>query len=136
MVAPAAATTDPLSTSTSSIAVSLRRLRSTAPPRGMPPPTSPVLPPWGTIGTRAARQRAHDLGDLLDASRTDDRARLAAVPARPVGLVAGPQLRIGEDVRLADDVREGLDDRRRVHPAHRRAARGRSLIAPAIRSAP
>src|SRR6185295_15692977 len=54
-VVPADATTVPPSPSTDSIAVRWRRLSTTAPSRGMPPPTRPVFPPWGTMGTPAAR---------------------------------------------------------------------------------
>jgi hypothetical protein len=79
---------------------------------------------------------AHDLRDLREARRPDDGARLAPVAAGPVGLVAGSQLRIREDVRRAHDPCQRLDEGRGLHRAHRRAARGRSLIAPAMRSAP
>ena len=35
-----------------------RRLRTASPANGTPPPTSPVLPPWGTRAIEAPRHRA------------------------------------------------------------------------------
>src|SRR5712692_9397906 len=81
-VAPAPTVTWPAATSTGSMAASRRRLTTTSPCSGTPPPTRPVLPPWGTTG------------------------RPADESARPIGLVGGRQLRVGEHVTGPDDVGE------------------------------
>ena len=54
MVTPAPAVTCWAATSTGPSESSRRSDSSTSPPRGTLPPTSPVLPPWGTIDAPAA----------------------------------------------------------------------------------
>ena len=48
------------------------------------PPTSPVLPPWGTTPTSASAQVAHDGRHLLGAARAQQQRGLAPVPVAPL----------------------------------------------------
>src|SRR5579883_1707705 len=85
-VTPAPAVTWPASRSTSSSRSRRRRLSTTSPPRGTPPPTSPVFPPWGTRGTPVSRQTSR-----TPATSAVDRGRTTAgvVPQkRPVQSLA------------------------------------------------
>ena len=70
-VTPAPTVNSPESRSTSSTPSSRRRLTTTSPPRGTDPPTSPVLPPWGTTPTPASAQaRSTPATSAVEAGRT------------------------------------------------------------------
>ena len=112
-VTPAPTVTCRATASTGPIAVSRASESTTSPPRGTPPPTSPVFPPCGH--DRGARRRAgrQHRGDLLHRARPHDRRRRAAEAARDVALVA----RLArEDVRGADRAAQGVEQARsRAH---------------------
>ena len=70
-VTPAPTVISPPSGSTSSMPSRRRRLITTSPPRGTDPPTSPVLPPWGTTPTPASvHARSTAATSSVDAGRT------------------------------------------------------------------
>ena len=65
------------SPSTGSNALNRPRLSTTSPPRGTPPPTSPVFPPWGTT---AMPSRVHNASTRATSSESTGRATSRAVP--------------------------------------------------------
>ena len=69
---------------------------TTSPLRGTPPPTSPVFPPWGTVGPACAHAltTAEHLGGVR---RPHDEPRPPDVATGVVALVGGTQLRVGDD---------------------------------------
>src|SRR5581483_1688836 len=92
-VAPAPAVTWPAATSTASIEDSRRRLSTTSPCRGTPPPTRPVLPPWGTTGRPAVDSAAMT---AAASSVLPGRTTAAARPAkRPVQSVSNDAVSSG-----------------------------------------
>ncbi len=99
------------------------RLSSTCVPlaSGTPPPTSPVLPPCGTMAAPAAAQARTHGRHLVGRARPHHRQRLAAPALAPVELV-GREVAVGQHLRRADDVAQ-QGDQRRVHGATLRAAR-------------
>ena len=85
-VAPAPAVNWPAATSTGSMAARRRRLTTTSPWSGTPPPTRPVLPPWGTTGRPASCRRAMT---AATSAVLPGRTTAAAFPAkRPVQSVS------------------------------------------------
>ena len=69
---------------------------------GMPPPTRPVLPPWGTMGTRASAQSRTTPAASSVCCRLDHRQR-----ARPVALA--PVEQVGRHGLGLDDQPLGTD---------------------------
>ena len=87
--------------------------------RGTEPPTSPVLPPCGMTAAPVVDAGVDHRGDLLGIGWADDGCRLAVPAARPVGLVARTQVRIRQDVRVANGVAEIAQELLCWHAAHR-----------------
>ena len=72
-------------------------------PAGTPPPTRPVLPPWGTTATSSLVAPSQDRGHLVDrAGPHDGRGPPDEAPG-PVLLVACSQVGVDQHVTSADD---------------------------------
>ncbi len=70
-----------------------------------------MFPPCGTTGAPAAAHAASTARDLGAVGRADHRAGVAVEAPGPVGLVAGPQVRVDEHVGRTDDVDERVEER-------------------------
>jgi hypothetical protein len=70
---------------------------------GVPPPTSPVLPPCGTDRRARVGARGDDRRDFGGRGGTHDRERLAAIAAAPIGRVRGDVAGSRQDMVGADD---------------------------------
>ena len=74
--------------------------------------TSPDKACVATLGDdrrRPGRTRPQHAGDLVGAGRPHHTARRPAKTARPIGLVAGPQIGVDQDVRWPHDADERID---------------------------
>ena len=74
---------------------------------GVWPPTSPVLPPCGTMGVRASLQKAATLRDLLGRAWPHQGKRLSLVEFARLDKRAGEERRVGEHVARPDDRLQG-----------------------------
>ncbi len=102
---PAPTRTEASAMSTSSTPQSREVEMTTSPDRGTEPPTSDVLPPWGTTGTRPTRTSTGRGG--LHRSSPAERRRVSSPRQRDVQSVVYERVRCGVDedvVRTDDDV--------------------------------
>ena len=87
---------------------------------GVPPPTMPVLPPWGTIATFSAAQSFTTAGHFLGRRRPHDGERRAEIVVAPVGEVGVLALIVGDQALVADDGAQLVDkvahERRSILP--------------------
>ena len=108
-VTPADAVTWRASRSTGLSSVSRARLSTTSPCSGTPPPTSPVLPPWGTTARPARVQQASTAATCSVSAGRTTAGGPALEAAGPVDGEPGGRV-AGQDVRAADDAGQlGLD---------------------------
>ena len=73
---------------------------------GILPPTSPVLPPCGTIAVAVAFGELQDFDHLGDRARPQHQRRLAVEHVAHLDHIGRLRLRIGDGVLLAHDRRE------------------------------
>ena len=82
---------------------------STPSSSGSAPPDRPLPEPRATHGTPAVVAGAHDGGHLLAGAGQHGRARHGRVLQQPVGLVGSKRVVLGDDVLVAADAPQLLD---------------------------
>ena len=101
--------------STSSMPSRRRRLTTTSPAARHRPADKPGVAALGHDADAGIGACAEHASDLVGRRRAHDRERGPGPAARPIGLVRGPQVGIGQAVARPDDLGELRNERRRVH---------------------